>query len=138
MTLATSTGQSTMSFTQYIAQLDITPGRTYAPFWSAFIQVLRNTMEHEARHVRGQTTQSSLRVSTSVTSDQLTVIIESDGPGAEWDSVRNACESLGGSVEVFRAGEATRISFAFPKHEISSERQTRLLRPPGKRRTSAA
>jgi hypothetical protein len=116
MTLATFTGQSNMSFTQYVAQLEVTPGRTYAPFWSAFIQVLRNRMDHQARQARGQSAQSAISVSTCVTPDRFTLSVENDGTGSDWDAVRQVCESLGGSVEVeTRAGQETRISFAFPK-----------------------
>jgi hypothetical protein len=139
MTLATFTGQSTMSFAQYVAHLDITPGLAYAPFWSAFIQVLRNRMEHQARHARGQSTQSTIRVSTSVTSDRFIVIIEDGGPGADWGAVRNACESLGGSVEVeSRKGDGPRISFAFSKHGTVHEGRTAIPWRVGKHGTSAA
>jgi hypothetical protein len=123
-----------MSFTQYVARLDITPGPAYAPFWSAFIQVLRNTMDHEARQARGQSPQSSIRVSTCVTSDQFTVVVEDDRPAADWAAVRNACESLDGSVEVeSRDGGGTRISFAFPKcgagHQRSAADERSRPRP---------
>ena len=129
-----------MSFTQYVAQLDITPGLTYAPFWSAFVQVLRTTMERQAGEARGQ---SSIRVSTSVTSDQFTVIVEDEGPGADWHAVRNACESLGGYVEVApRAGESARISFVFPTQATASatapKSHAAVPRRVGKRKTSAA
>jgi hypothetical protein len=111
-----------MSFTRYVAQLDITPGLTYAPFWSAFIQVVRETMDHEARQTRGQSTQSTIRVSTSITGDRFTIIVEDDGPGADWGAVRNACEALGGSVETESGTEAgSRIRFAFPKDGACGE-----------------
>lgn len=139
-----------MSFTKYVAHLEITPGLAYAPFWSAFIHVLRNTMDHEARQARGQSTQSTIRVSTCVTSDRFTVMIE-DGPGADWGvtelsgrgegmaAVRNACEALGGSVGIEpRKGEGTRISFAFPKHGAVYEGHTAVLRRAGEHGTSAA
>jgi hypothetical protein len=126
MTLATFTGQSNMSFSKYVADLEITPGRAYAPFWSAFIRVLRSTMDHEARQARGQSTQSTIRVSTRVTSDQFTLTVEDDGPGADWTAVRAACESLGGYVEIEpRKGANTRISFAFPQHATATAYEDR-------------
>jgi nitrate/nitrite-specific signal transduction histidine kinase len=137
MTLATFTGQSTMSFTQYVAHLEITPGRAYAPFWSAFIQVLRSTME--ARQARGQSTQSTIRVTTGVTSDRFTLTVEDDGPGADWAAVRTACEALGGSVEIEpRNGEGARISFAFPNQGTVSERNTAVPQQSDTHETSAA
>ena len=131
-----------MSFTQYVAHLDITPGLAHAPFWSAFTQVLRSTMEEEARHPRGQSTPSAIRVSTSVTSDRFTVVVENDRPGTDWDAVRNACESLGGSVEMKpREGEGIQISFAFP-HQATAYKGHKgnpaAVRRSGKQGTSAA
>ena len=143
-----------MSFARYVAQLDITPGLAYAPFWTAFIQVLRNSMEHEARQVRGPSTESThptIRVSTSVTSDTFTVVVESETPVADWEAsevpgsgagwaeVRNACKALGGSVGMeSRDGEGIRISFAFPAQATASARHTPVPRRIGKRGTSAA
>jgi hypothetical protein len=136
MTLATFTGQSTMSFTQYVARLEITPGRTYAPFWSAFVHVLRNTMDHEAGESRGR---STIRVSTSVASDRFTVLVEDDSPGTDWDAVRTACESLGGSAQIeLHKGEGSRVSFTFPNYNAVSQQHGTAPRRIGKRQTSAA
>jgi chemotaxis protein histidine kinase CheA len=140
-----------MSFTQYLAGLDITPGRAYAPFWSAFIHVVRDTMDHEARQARGQSTQSTIRVSTRATDDQFIVMIEDDGPGSDWQAgepsgrdlrmvaARNACEALGGSVEIAqRKGEGIRISFAFPKQATTYEGHSAVLPRVARQGTSAA
>lgn len=140
-----------MSFTQYLAGLDITPGRAYAPFWSAFIQVVRSTMDHEARQARGQSTQSAVRVSTRATSDQFIVMIEDDGPSTDWaaaglpdsdlgmSAARNACESLGGSIAIeHRKGEGTCISFAFPKQGTTYEGHSAVLPRLARQGTSAA
>src|SRR5262245_27153415 len=137
MTLSTFRGPSTMSFTRYVAGLDITPGRAYAPFWSAFITLLRSTMEHEAKQARGQSTQSSIKVSTRVSSDRFIITVEHDGSEAA-DAVpgiaatREACEALGGSVEI--EPEGSRISFAFPTGTVKSDRHTPIV----PYRTSAA
>ena len=128
-----------MSFAQYVAHLEITPGLAYAPFWLAFIQVLRSTMDQEARQARGQSTQSTIRVSTHVTSDRFTVVVDDQGPGTDWDAVRKACESRGGWVAMeTRAGGGTRISFAFSKSAAPAAgavkpSQRSYSRPPSRR-----
>lgn len=131
-----------MSFTRYVAELDITPGRAHAPFWSAFIQVLRETMAHEAQQARGQSAQSMIRVSTSVTADRFTVTVEHDGPGPDWEPVRNACEALGGAVETESLeGASTRIGFAFPQQATAYKGPRgypAAVRRSGKHGTSAA
>ena len=130
-----------MSFTKYVAGLDVTPGLPYAPFWSAFIQLLRST------------TQSSIHVSTRTTSDRFIILVENDGPSADWGAtdlsthghamaqVRNACESLGGSIEVEPStGAGSRISFAFPRQSTIYEGHTAVLprtSRPGLRRVAS-
>jgi hypothetical protein len=128
-----------MSFTKYVAGLDVTPGLPYAPFWSAFIQLLRSS------------TQSTIHVSTRTTSDQFIILVDSDGPTADWGAtdlstrglamaqVRNACESLGGSVEIEpRPGEGARMTFAFPSQSIIYEGHTAVLPRSTRHGTSAA
>jgi hypothetical protein len=125
-----------MSFTRYVSQLEITPGLAYAPFWSAFIQVLRKTMEHEALRGRGQ---STIKVSTSVTSDRSIIMIEDGGPGADWHAVRAACEGLGGSVRVeCREDGGICLSFEFPAGAAASQGQARVSRRSGELKPSAA
>ena len=128
-----------MSFTKYVAGLDVTPGLPYAPFWSAFIQLLRSS------------SQSTIHVSTRTTSDRFIILVENDGPAADWGApdlsahgyamaqVRNACESLGGSIEMeSRAGEGTQITFAFPRQSTIYEGHTAVLPRPARHGTSAA
>lgn len=72
----------------------------FAPFWSAFIHVLRNTVDHgiedlEARQASGKPTQSTIRVSTSVNGDRFIVTVEDDGPGVDWDALRATAKELG-------------------------------------------
>ena len=125
-----------MSFTRYVSQLEITPGLAYAPFWSAFIQVLRTAMEHEALRGHGQ---STIKVSTSVTSDRSIIMIEDGGPGANWHAVRTACEELGGSVRVeCREDGGICLSFEFPIEATASRGQQAIARQSGKRKPSAA
>jgi signal transduction histidine kinase len=128
-----------MSFTKYVAGLDVTPGLPYAPFWSAFIQLLRGS------------SQSSIHVSTRTTSDRFIILVDSDGPSADWGAtdpsthghamaqVRNACESLGGSIEIESPpGEGTRMTFAFPSQSIIYEGHTAVLPRSTRHGTSAA
>ncbi len=161
----------------------------FAPFWSAFIHVLRNTVDHgiedlEARQASGKPDESTIRVSTRVDRDRFIVTVEDDGPGVDWDAlratarelglatdprvqstdviflpgvssktsvtelsgrgvgmaaVRNACEAVGGAVEVdSRKGQGTRISFVFPNDDTVYEGHTAVLRRAGIRATSAA
>jgi two-component system chemotaxis sensor kinase CheA len=72
----------------------------FAPFWSAFIHVLRNTVDHgiedlEARQASGKPTQSTISVSTCVDGDRFIVTVEDDGPGVDWDALRATARRLG-------------------------------------------
>jgi two-component system chemotaxis sensor kinase CheA len=138
----------------------------FAPFWSAFIHVLRNAVDHgiehpEARQKGGKPEQSTIRVATAMDGERFVVTVEDDGPGVDWGLLRtkagelgvtgstleepvkliclpglsskdtvtelsgrgmgmgavaNACEALGGTIEVkSQRGVGTRIEFAFPK-----------------------
>lgn len=151
----------------------------FAPFWSAFIHVLRNAVDHgiedrELRARRGKPAQSLIKVSTSVEHKRFIVTVEDDGPGVDWEAlrakagvlginaaalenkenlaflpgvsskssvtrlsgrgigmaaVRDACEALGGSVEIkSQPGIGTRVSFAFPKDMAVYEGHAATLR----------
>jgi two-component system chemotaxis sensor kinase CheA len=151
----------------------------FAPFWSAFIHVLRNAVDHgiedrELRVRRGKPAQSLIKVSTTVDQKRFVVTVEDDGPGVDWEAlrakagqlgidaaalqsmenlaflpgvsskasvtelsgrgigmaaVRDACEALGGSVEISsRPGIGTRVSFAFPKDRTVYEGHAATLR----------
>src|SRR4029077_13490792 len=65
----------------------------FAPFWSAFIHVLRNAVDHgiedrQERSRRGKPEQSSIRVATAMDGDRFVVTIEDDGPGVDWERLR--------------------------------------------------
>jgi two-component system chemotaxis sensor kinase CheA len=153
----------------------------FAPFWSAFIHVLRNAVDHgiedeELRKRRGKPRQGCIRVATSVENGQFRVTVEDDGPGVDWEAlraragamgidpkivekrenlvflpgvsskasvtelsgrgvgmaaVREACEALGGRVEIAsEAGRGTRVTFAFPKDLAVYEGHAAILRLP--------
>jgi two-component system chemotaxis sensor kinase CheA len=160
----------------------------FAPFWAAFIHVLRNAVDHgiedpELRAKRGKPAQSLIKVSTSVEQNRFIVTVEDDGPGVDWDAlrakagqlgidaatlaskenlaflpgvsskknvtelsgrgigmaaVRDACEALGGKVEIHsQAGLGTRISFAFPVDQAVYEGHAATLREAAKRKVAA-
>jgi two-component system, chemotaxis family, sensor kinase CheA len=151
----------------------------FAPFWAAFIHVLRNAVDHgiedrELRAKHGKPAQSLIKVSTSVEQNRFVVTVEDDGPGVDWEAlrakagqlgidaaalgskenlaflpgvsskknvtelsgrgigmaaVRDACEALGGKVEIrSQAGLGTRISFAFPVDQAVYEGHAATLR----------
>jgi two-component system chemotaxis sensor kinase CheA len=151
----------------------------FAPFWSAFVHVLRNAVDHgiedgDRRRSSGKPQQSLIKVATTVESDRFVVTVEDDGPGVDWEAlrakagklgiapgmldkrenlvflpgvsskdkvtelsgrgvgmiaVRNACETLGGRVEVrSEPGAGTRIRFVFPKDQAIYEGHAEILR----------
>jgi two-component system chemotaxis sensor kinase CheA len=151
----------------------------FAPFWAAFIHVLRNAVDHgidatEQRCASGKPAQSLIKVSTRVESGRFLVSVEDDGPGVDWAAlqvkagklgilpaqrekrenlvflpgvsskasvsdlsgrgygmiaVREACEALGGSVQIeSEAGRGTRVSFSFPKNQAVYEGHAATLR----------
>jgi two-component system chemotaxis sensor kinase CheA len=72
----------------------------YAPFWSAFIHVLRNTVDHgiedrEERQKSGKPEQSAIRVATAMHGDLFVVTVEDDGPGVDWERLRTKAGELG-------------------------------------------
>jgi two-component system chemotaxis sensor kinase CheA len=72
----------------------------FAPFWSAFIHVLRNTVDHgieaqEERRRRGKPEQSLIRVSTAIEGDSFVVTVDDDGPGVDWERLQNNAAELG-------------------------------------------
>jgi two-component system, chemotaxis family, sensor kinase CheA len=160
----------------------------FAPFWSAFVHVLRNAVDHgiedcELRTRRGKPLQSLIKVSTKVERERFVVTVEDDGPGVDWEAlrtkasqlginaaalekkenlaflpgvssktsvtelsgrgigmaaVREACEALGGTVEIkSQSGLGTRISFAFPKDQTVYEGHAATLREAATRKAAA-
>jgi two-component system chemotaxis sensor kinase CheA len=160
----------------------------FAPFWSAFIHVLRNAVDHgiEDRELRarsGKPVRSLIKVSTKVERERFMVSVEDDGPGVDWEAlrtkasqlgitaaalgnkenlaflpgvsskksvtelsgrgigmaaVRDACEALGGAVEIkSQPGLGTRVSFAFPKDQAVYEGHAATLRDAALRKAAA-
>jgi two-component system chemotaxis sensor kinase CheA len=150
----------------------------FAPFWSAFIHVLRNTVDHgiealEERQKTGKPDHSTIEVGTSIKGDRFLVTVQDDGPGVDWERLQSkaaelgivgsaslksvdllclpglsskdivtelsgrgvgmaaladACEPLGGTIEVeSQRGVGTRITFSFPKDDGVYEGHAALL-----------
>jgi two-component system chemotaxis sensor kinase CheA len=151
----------------------------YAPFWAAFIHVVRNAVDHgieseDARLQAGKPAQSRIRVATSLENERFVITVEDDGPGVDWEAlrarademgvdpmtfetrenlvflpgvtskasvtelsgrgvgmvaVRDACEALGGRVEIVsEAGQGTCVKFIFPKDLAVYEGHVAALR----------
>jgi two-component system, chemotaxis family, sensor kinase CheA len=72
----------------------------FAPFWSSFIHVLRNAVDHgvEAREERtksGKPEDSLIKVSTAIKGDCFVVTVEDDGPGVDWERLQIKAAELG-------------------------------------------
>ena len=72
----------------------------YAPFWSAFIHVLRNAVDHgiderEERARRGKPVTAHIRVGTRIEEGNFVVAVEDDGPGVDWEALRAKAGALG-------------------------------------------
>lgn len=74
----------------------------FAPFWSSFIHVLRNTVDHgvedsESRAASGKSAESTIVVSTSrdIDSNEFVVSIRDDGPGVNWTRLKEKASEQG-------------------------------------------
>ncbi len=150
----------------------------FAPFWSAFVHVLRNAVDHgiedrELRRKGGKPEQAAIKVVTAMDGDRFVVTVEDDGPGVDWErlwtragelgvassaleereliclpglssrdtvtelsgrgmgmgAVAEACQALGGTIEVrSQHGVGTRVQFAFPKDQAVYEGHAAILK----------
>ena len=72
----------------------------FLPFWSAFIHVLRNAVDHgievaEQRQQSGKSEPPAIKVATSVDGDRFIVTVEDDGPGVDWEALRTKAGDIG-------------------------------------------
>jgi len=80
---------------------DVRLDATYwAPFWSSFVHVVRNAVDHgiediDAREAAGKPNAGKLRLTTRSDDQGLVVSIADDGKGIDWDAVANKAQSLG-------------------------------------------
>lgn len=77
----------------------------FAPFWSSFIHVLRNTVDHgvedsESRTESGKSSESTITVSTSsdTETNEFVVSVEDDGPGVNWTRLKEKASEQGVDV----------------------------------------
>jgi len=74
--------------------------RSWAPFWSSFVHLLRNAVDHgleapDVRKAAGKQQPAQLSLSTTVQGDELVVEIADDGRGIDWDRVAEVAASKG-------------------------------------------
>jgi two-component system chemotaxis sensor kinase CheA len=97
----------------------------FAPFWSAFIHVLRNTVDHgvedaESRNESGKAPESTIVVKTHTANGAFVISVEDDGPGVSWDRLRAKAIASGISVdEIKDDSELMFLSGISSKTEVS-------------------
>ncbi len=84
----------------------------FAPFWLAFIHVIRNAVDHgiedrEERRKHGKLSRPTIKVTTAIENDRFVVAIEDDGPGIDWERLRNKASKFG--VPASELEESTRL-----------------------------
>jgi two-component system chemotaxis sensor kinase CheA len=72
----------------------------WAPFWSAFVHVVRNALDHglESREERaraGKEGPGTLRITTAIEGEEFVVSIEDDGRGIHWERLRDRVRAAG-------------------------------------------
>jgi two-component system, chemotaxis family, sensor kinase CheA len=76
------------------------PAERWAPFWSAFVHVVRNAVDHgietpEARLAAGKSGRPKLKLVARPDAKALTIEISDDGRGIDWARVREKAEERG-------------------------------------------
>lgn len=76
----------------------------FAPFWSSFIHVLRNTVDHgiedgDRREALGKPRAGHVRFATEIIDNQFVVSVADDGPGIDWARLRERAEQAGVAVD---------------------------------------
>ncbi len=76
----------------------------FAPFWSAFIHVLRNTIDHGiedevSRGESGKPSAATIVVRTHTQDDKFIISVEDDGPGVSWERLREKAMANGISLD---------------------------------------
>lgn len=74
--------------------------RRWAEFWSAFVHVIRNAVDHgieepSARKEAGKPECGTLSLATVIEGDEFVIRVEDDGRGIDWSRLRERAESLG-------------------------------------------
>lgn len=76
------------------------PAEGYQSFWSAFVHVVRNAVDHgiepaNDRQELGKPAEGHLRLATRAEADRVVVEIADDGRGIDWDEVRRVAALSG-------------------------------------------
>jgi HPt (histidine-containing phosphotransfer) domain-containing protein/PAS domain-containing protein len=79
-------------------------GRRWAPFWSAFVHLLRNALDHgleppAERQQAGKSATGRLTLTTRDVDGQIVIEFADDGRGIDWDAVRAKARKLGSAAE---------------------------------------
>lgn len=101
------------------------PGR-WAGFWSAFGQVLANAADHgievaSYRTLQGKPANGTIRLSTRVVESDFIIEVEDDGPGIDWDGVRDCARRRGLPYQTQADLEAALLVEGFTTRPIVSE-----------------
>lgn len=75
-------------------------GKRWAPFWSAMVHIIRNSVDHafenEAERQKGAGTKTpKLELSAEERDGAVVIIVRDNGRGIDWEAVRSRAESLG-------------------------------------------
>jgi two-component system chemotaxis sensor kinase CheA len=97
--LAQRMGKSDIAIETHPHNLRLSSER-FAPFWSAFIHVLRNAVDHgiedrEQRRQSGKPQTAHIQVSTALEHDRFVVTVADDGPGVDWETLKAKATQLG-------------------------------------------
>ncbi len=72
----------------------------WAPLWSEMVHVVRNAVDHgwespDERRNAGKSSQPKLRLAASMRAHDLTIELEDDGRGIDWEAIRRAATERG-------------------------------------------
>jgi len=76
------------------------PAERWAPFWSAFVHVVRNAIDHgietpEERVAAGKPAHGKLTLRARKEGDDVTIQVSDDGRGIDWTRVRERAQAAG-------------------------------------------
>ena len=98
--LAARLGKSNVDIVLDCGALRFPRGDTLAPFWSAFVHVVRNAVDHgldsvEQRQARGQTDSPALTFAARTFDDELSIEIADNGRGIAWEAIASKARERG-------------------------------------------
>ena len=98
-TLAARLGRAAVEVVREPTELRLPPGK-WAPFWSVFAHVVRNTVDHgvdtaEERVAAGKPIHARVEVGVRRERDQVVVSIADDGRGINWETIAARAQERG-------------------------------------------